>query len=218
MLSYCIAPTITLLIVYGLRWRIFDAFAEVLIVASSRTPYFHLTGYMERFWLVPYAQVIPRKTMAPWWFSSDEVARPAWLRSGEIEITVYDGTGPLDWLTHPVGRLIQKLGYAIRVHHILRSDHGRDPHDHPWPYLTIILRGGYWESLFDEHGTLLSKKWHGPGSVLRRPANTWHRLDVPEGQTAWTLFITGEKKQTWGFNVGGAKVDHKTYREQGGMQ
>jgi hypothetical protein len=203
--------------------RCFGWIITMLIRHAMRTPYYHLTGYMDRFWLVPYSEPIARTVRMHWhkaWPFLSYEQRGAWIDRGEIDVdvTFYDGTGPLDWLMHPIGRLIQKLGYAVRIHHILRSDHGREPHDHPWPYLTIILRGGYWESLFDSSGNLLSKKWHGPGSALLRKANTWHRLDVPPGMTAWTLFITGEKKQTWGFNVDGKKVDRQTYKQAGGMQ
>src|SRR5208282_805597 len=35
--------------------------------------------------------------------------------------------------------------WTCRLHHILRSDEDRHLHDHPWPYVTIILKGGYWE-------------------------------------------------------------------------
>jgi hypothetical protein len=115
------------------------------------------------------------------------------------------------WWRRPIARLLQKLGIAVRVHHILRSDEGRDPHDHPWPYLTVILRGGYWERRYDDLGGHISTKWHGPGSVLYRPANSWHRLDLLEGQTTWTLFCTGRYAQSWGFNVDGRKVPYKQY-------
>jgi hypothetical protein len=34
---------------------------------------------------------------------------------------------------------------AARIHNIKRSDAGRDLHNHPWWYCTLILAGGYWE-------------------------------------------------------------------------
>jgi hypothetical protein len=34
---------------------------------------------------------------------------------------------------------------GVKLHHILRSDEDRDCHDHPWSFLSIVLRGGYWE-------------------------------------------------------------------------
>jgi hypothetical protein len=34
---------------------------------------------------------------------------------------------------------------GVKLHHILRSDDDRDLHDHPWSFLSIVLKGGYWE-------------------------------------------------------------------------
>lgn len=170
-----------------------------LIRRAQRTPYYHLSGYMERFWLVPYNRVVRRSPSANY------------ATAGMADET--DGTGPVTW-RRPVAKLLQLCGIAVRVHHILRSDAGRDPHDHPWPYVTVVLRGGYWEHRYADDTRLVSTRWHGPGSVLVRPANSWHMLEVPDGQTAWTLFMTGPKRPgTWGFLVRpGVKVDHHEYR------
>lgn len=101
------------------------------------------------------------------------------------------------------------LPFDCRLHHILRSDLDRHLHDHPWDYTTIILRGGYWEELFEDETRKTTKlTWHGPGSILQREARSMHRLRLPEvlnpdltsrTQTAWTLFFMGQKKQDWGF-------------------
>lgn len=92
---------------------------------------------------------------------------------------------------------------AARVHQILRSDDDRAFHDHPWAYVTIILKGGYTEvrPIFDESGLFIgeSREWRGAGSILYRPAKSWHRLEIAEGVDTWTLFITGRKVQQWGF-------------------
>lgn len=179
-----------------------------LIDRAKRTPYFHLEGYMNRWWLVPYGEVIERRI----------TCERKFVFMGQVgvegeAITVTDGTGPVTW-RRPIARLLQKLGIAVRVHEILRSDAGRDPHDHPWPYLTVILRGGYFETRYDDEGFVTGRKWHGPGSVMFRPAKSWHRLDVPPGTTATTLFITGPKAQRWGFNVDGVKVPYDQYKER----
>lgn len=103
---------------------------------------------------------------------------------------------------------------GARVHHILRSDDGRVFHDHPWWYLTIILRGGYWEVrpvFVDGVASYCARTWRGPGSVLLRRAASWHRLELPPGETAWTLFCTGPKVQHWGFLVGRKKVGWREY-------
>ncbi len=167
--------------------RICDAALKFLRARAQRTPYFHLPGYMNRYWLVPYWRVVRRPVRAV-----DSLGAP-------YEGYLTDGTGPVSFRFRPVAAVLQRLGIAARLHCILRSDDGRDPHDHPWPYVTVILSGGYTEHRYDEHGSLLSSKWHGPGSVLFRRAADWHRLELLPGQLTWTLFITGAKQQGWGF-------------------
>ena len=108
--------------------------------------------------------------------------------------------------------------FAARVNHIMRSDNDRALHDHPWGYLTIILRGGYYEVtpadieiIGIDTRTWFVSRWYGPGSILFRRAKSKHRLVVPTGTTAWTLFITGPKSQSWGFFVDGLKIYWRDY-------
>lgn len=111
----------------------------------------------------------------------------------------------------------------IFVHHFHRSD---SPvyHDHPFSYMTIILKGGYWEHKPDKFGNDV-KTWRGPGSVVFSnrdsmmpitrdktfnlpdvsiPKNT-HWVELPENTETWTLFIRGRKyndelgRDDWGF-------------------
>lgn len=101
---------------------------------------------------------------------------------------------------------------GIKLHHILGSDEERDLHDHPWSFLSIILSGGYWEhrpcddwncgcAYRPLRQRVVVRRWHGLGSVLWRPAPSPHRLELPEGRTAWTLVFTGPKKREWGFHT-----------------
>src|SRR5574341_86665 len=175
-----------------------------LIERAKRTPYWHLDGYMERYWLVPYSKVAKRKI---------EYLRAGYFNCPLEPLIVVrtDGTGPVTW-RRPIARLLQHFDIAARVHHILRSDHGRDPHDHPWWFVSIILRGGYYEVRFDADGGSGEARWHGPGSILFRRATDLHKLMLPDGQTAWTLFITGKKCQTWGFKPEGRdKIPYHEY-------
>lgn len=173
-----------------------------LINRAKRTPYFHLDGYMNRWWLVPYNKVIHRATSKEFMFLG---------QVGREDHMVDDGTGPVTW-RRPLAKLLQLCGIAVRVHEILRSDIGRDPHDHPFNFVTIILKGGYYEHLYNDEGFLVSTTWHGPGSILYRPASTWHKLTLPKGETATTLFISGQKQGRWGFNVMGTKIPHNQYQ------
>ena len=114
-------------------------------------------------------------------------------------IITRDDTGPyLDRLTIFGCRL-----FSIKLHHILQSDDAC-LHDHPWPFVSFILKGGYWEHAdwgkpiqAAEWGVF--KKWYAPGSVLFRKAKWTHRLELPPGKTCWTLVFTGKPIREWGF-------------------
>ena len=57
---------------------------------------------------------------------------------------------------------------------------------HPeYAYITIILRGGYWETL------KTGRFWRAPGYIGFRSANNLHRVDLKEGTKPLTLFISG---------------------------
>jgi hypothetical protein len=92
--------------------------------------------------------------------------------------------------------------FNVTLHKIVRSD---DPimHDHPWPYLTVILKGGYYEHtpVFDEEGKKITEvsRWRGPGSIIRRKAKEFHWLELDGDQPAVTLFFMGKQQRDWGF-------------------
>jgi hypothetical protein len=103
--------------------------------------------------------------------------------------------------------------FNVYVHKFLRDDDDRALHDHPWWFVSIILRGGYIEhtesverrmvlrcrsSIFD----VRSPWWRR--SVGYRPATWTHRVALPHSPNGgrvpcWTLIITGPKVREWGF-------------------
>lgn len=158
-----------------------------------RTPYFHLEGYMERYWLVPFPIANP----------------PAFLKEDT-------GCYSVCFFKRPIAWIFQKLGIAIRIHKILRSDNGRDFHNHPWNFISIILKGCYFEITpkFDENGFYQgeNKTFYTNNDVLFRQHKHFHRLRLLFGNIynergeygvtylpVWTLFITFRKRCTWGF-------------------
>lgn len=81
---------------------------------------------------------------------------------------------------------------SVRVHHWLGPDDDRAFHDHPWWFLTFVLRGGYTD-VSPTGGEYLRA-----GCIRFRPALHQHTV-VPDKGGAWTLLITGPKTRSWGF-------------------
>ena len=75
--------------------------------------------------------------------------------------------------------------FNILIHEMLDDDHGEGVHNHLFPYITIILRGGYWETL------KTGKVWRSPGYIGFRSANNFHRVDLKPGTKPMTIFLAG---------------------------
>ena len=110
-----------------------------------------------------------------------------------------------------------RFPFNVFVHKFLKSDPD-DVHDHPWPFFTVILRGGYWEwtPQFDAQGRKINEvaKWCGPGSFRCASADQYHRIELDPDITAWTLFMPGPKKRDWGFLVKNKWVQWEQYLKQ----
>lgn len=104
--------------------------------------------------------------------------------------------------------LVTTPWFTVKLHKILLSDDDCI-HDHPWNYLSIILKGGYTEirrfkDLPEEMRLWVDLpedaeicRWFGAGSILWRPAPGPHRLALDK--PVWTLVLTSGKKREWGF-------------------
>ena len=75
--------------------------------------------------------------------------------------------------------------FNIIVHEMLDDDHGKGVHNHMCPYITIVLKDGYWETLSD------GKHWRPPGYIGFRSADDFHRVNLKPGTKPFTIFIPG---------------------------
>jgi hypothetical protein len=107
--------------------------------------------------------------------------------------------------------------FNVFLHKFLKGDPD-DVHDHPWPYATLILRGGYyeWTPVFDKSGKKISetRHWRGPGHFRICSSNSYHRIELKQGVTAWTLFMPGPHKRDWGFLVNNQWIQHEQYLKE----
>jgi hypothetical protein len=107
--------------------------------------------------------------------------------------------------------------FNVFLHKFLKGDPD-DVHDHPWPYATLILKGGYYEWIpkFNSRGEKVGEKrmWRGPGHFRICSPTSYHRIELCEGVTAWTLFMPGAKKRDWGFLVNNKWIQHEQYLKE----
>ena len=111
----------------------------------------------------------------------------------------------------------ERFPFNIFVHKFLKSD-TEDVHDHPWPFLTVILRGGYWEwrPQFDAKSRKTGEiaRWCGSGSFRWASASQYHRVELDPDVECWTLFMPGIKQRDWGFLVRNRWVQWEQYLKQ----
>lgn len=119
--------------------------------------------------------------------------------------------------------LIKTKLFQVVIHKILKSDDDC-LHDHPWNFISIILKGGYWEGTTPEQvlkseaeiehykkiigDNCVYYKWYGRFNILFRKAEWKHRLKLAKmpkhiyGKDeipCTTLVIMFKRRREWGF-------------------
>lgn len=104
----------------------------------------------------------------------------------------------------------------VYLHKIILTD-SDCPHDHPWRFISIILKCSYIEHEHRQYDTheggvvyaQISRRFRAP-AILVRPATWAHTLEIP-GKPVWTLVITSTWKRKWGFWTKKGWIRHNDY-------
>lgn len=115
--------------------------------------------------------------------------------------TFFDAHGTTPYMTRYT--LIDCRWFTLKLHHFHRGDSDPDFHDHPWPFVALILCGGYWEH------TSRGISWKAPGSLVLHRAADAHRVTM--ASPTWTLLLCGKKVRDWGFHTPSGWCRWKTY-------
>lgn len=120
-------------------------------------------------------------------------------------------------------RIVQTPWFAIYLHKIATPDKDRDLHDHPWPFVSMVLRGGY-DEVMDTAAHYFPMMNHALGrqellrtvrrgwlSIAFRRATDAHRIVRLHRTPTWTLVLTGPRRRSWGFYTEQGFVDWKEY-------
>lgn len=108
--------------------------------------------------------------------------------------------------------------FAVRVHHIVTPDVDRHLHDHPWTFLSFILRGWY----IEHHPVMRRKCFDGDYEktyTTFRDVRSWalrwstdrHRISCVSAGGVWTLFISFNYMHWWGFYTPAGKIYYGDY-------
>lgn len=135
---------------------------------------------------------------------------PRWAFMSKMEIPSKKNDGEL-YLVRL--RIVQTPWFGVYLHNINEPDFDRDPHDHPWNFLSFIVRGGYTERI-----------WARPadrrlGSYQRRWNRfTWHRMTMEKAHqieevqpNTVSLILTGPRTRNWGFWTEDGWVEWREY-------
>lgn len=87
--------------------------------------------------------------------------------------------------------------FSVRIHHWIRSDDKRYMHNHPWSFITFVVRGSYTDvSLKD--GKEIRQLLKAP-SVQYRNAQHLHFVEMDGKTECWSIVLTGPQSNKWGF-------------------
>lgn len=106
----------------------------------------------------------------------------------------------LRWFLIPSNRWIN-----LYLHKFLRDDDDRALHDHPWWFVSFIIKGGYWEITPNrKFAGKVSYALRYCFSIAYRKAEHRHRVELlldefHKPQPCWTIVLTGPRVREWGF-------------------
>lgn len=101
--------------------------------------------------------------------------------------------------------------FQVCLHHFFHSDWTDDFHDHPWPFVSLILWRGYIEETPDG-----KRRRRLPGMILFRKATHQHRVELINEKPAITLVLMGKRVRQWYFYCKGVKIWFQDYFIQKG--
>ena len=94
--------------------------------------------------------------------------------------------------------------FGLYLHYLINPDEAREPHNHPWSFITICLKGGYTEEVyspdvFGDVGFPIRLGSIARGSIRVRKYSHIHKV-VSVNPGTITLILRGPKiGREWGF-------------------
>lgn len=119
---------------------------------------------------------------------------PSWAFMETFRVPNYDTDG--NYLTRL--RIIQTPWFGIYLHRFDGPDPRPTLHDHPWQFLSVILRGGYTERRLNPHTHAVDEA-HRVRWFNRVRAGDAHSISMLHRTPTWSLMLVGKRVRTWGY-------------------
>lgn len=94
-------------------------------------------------------------------------------------------------------RIVATPFFSIYLHRLGTPDSRPTLHDHPWSFVSLIVRGGYIEQRLNPHTRQTEPKHRRWVNVMRR--DDFHYIESLDRTPTWTLLLVGVRRRTWGY-------------------
>lgn len=119
---------------------------------------------------------------------------PAFAFMKRFEIPTFDDDGL--YLTR--WRIVQTPWFSLYLHRFDAPDSRPTLHDHPWTFVSLMLRGGYMERRLNPH-TMQVDEAHRVRWINRVRASDAHAIMTLARVPSWSLLLVGPRVRTWGY-------------------
>ena len=97
--------------------------------------------------------------------------------------------------------------FSVNIHAIYKADEDKHLHNHPWNFVSIVLKGWYSEKLEGDKTNI-----RYPRNIVKRKKDAFHKIDSLHSKVIYTLNCMWGKRDDWGYMVNGKFVQHEKYR------
>jgi hypothetical protein len=125
-----------------------------------------------------------------------------YMLSRKSWIPIYDDPNEDMWKDGGMASMLENL----YIHQYNRGDED-EPHCHPWPNATLVVRGEYTEDVYEED-VHVGRFIRRTGDVVLRTAKSVHAI-VHTSPDCISLFATMRKEKDWGFHTAEGYVPHE---------
>jgi len=114
-------------------------------------------------------------------------------------------------------QILRTRWFSIFLHGMYDQQGDRDKHchDHPWPFISIILWGGYFEVLYNAEERWRWYRYPNPLSIKYMPSTgIYHRILRLKKAVSYSLVFARPAHRWWGYWTQEGHLDNVTYRER----